>query len=227
MRSILTILCVSIFGAACAEGHESGLGTDRGGEPPAPMDPLDPPAAGEDAGAWADDAGAAMPPPPTPTGPLPLRCGRTYDQEIAYFDTTGDVSVVFMFHRDGTSLPAEEGGAPCGDGCEEHVLRLRDGATLSGAFADIQTFNVQGASSSEPGVGTLVVEACGVTIGEWGLHVERASAPGFNNFPSPGWPVPPGASCTFTVRARGGYVDVRAVTTTCASDGEPPPDAPI
>ena len=165
------------------------------------------------------DGGVVMPPPAPPpsAGPTPLLCGRTYDQQLAYFTHTGDVSVVSLGHRDGTTLPADEGGGSCGSTCTEQVTRIANGASISGVFTGMSTFSIQGASSSEGGVGTAIIDVCGVRLPAFPLYAPGTGTPGFNNLPSPGHPVPVDATCTFTITATGGYIDVRAVTTACPS----------
>lgn len=148
-----------------------------------------------------------------------LKNGRTYDQERNYIQWNGSVSYVSLYHRDNTSLPPSEGGGSCGNGCTETVTRIQNGSSISGNFTFLNTFSIQAAYSGASGVGRVVVRACGQIIVDENLHV--AGEPGFNNFPSPAWSVPTSGDCTWSVSASGGYVDVRAVTTSFRS--APPP----
>ena len=49
--------------------------------------------------------------------------GRTYDQahDTGYIDWSGTVQYIDLLHKDGTSLPPDEGGTYCGAGCREDV----------------------------------------------------------------------------------------------------------
>lgn len=231
MRTITTLtlsLLTACLASGCATGDVVDPMTTRMPEPvygdsgPRVLDGG--PAMGGDAGTTTPvpvpvpvDAGTATPPPvsPPPGGPALLLCGRTYDQQTTYFTHTGDVSVVTLRHRDGTALPADEGGASCGSTCTEQVTRIANGASISGVFTGMSTFNIQGASSSEEGVGTAIVDVCGVRLPAFPLYAPGTGTPGFNNLPSPGHPVSVDETCTFTITATGGYIDVRAVTTSC------------
>lgn len=153
-----------------------------------------------------------------------LRNGRTYDQESTYIQWNGSVAYVNTFHRDSTSLPPSEGGASCGSGCTEQVTRIQNGSSISGNFTYLQTFNVQAAYSGDPAVGTVTVQACGQVIFSSNLYLANQSAPGFNNLPSPAWSVPTAGDCTWSISASGGYVDVRAVTTTYRTTPAPTVD---
>ena len=159
--------------------------------------------------------------------PKYLKNGRTYDQESEYFKWTGDVSYVRLFHRDNTSLPSSEGGTNCSSGCYENVTRIGDGASVSGNFTYLKTFNVQLAYSGDRGVGKAVIKACGQTIQTVNLYQAGAGAPGFNNIPSPSWSVPVSTDCTWSITATGGYVDLRAVTTSFRSTSAPTVDLKI
>jgi hypothetical protein len=153
-----------------------------------------------------------------------LRNGRTYDQESTYIQWNGSVSYVNLFHRDSTSLPPGEGGASCGSGCTEQVTRIQSGSSISGNFTYLRTFNVQAAYSGDSNVGTVTVRACGQVIFTDDLYLANQSAPGFNNLPSPAWNVPTAGDCTWSISASGGYVDVRAVTTTYRTTPAPTVD---
>ena len=142
-----------------------------------------------------------------------LKNGRTYDQETGYIQWNGSVGFVTVTHADGTSLPPSEGGAPCNP-CTETVTRIYSGSSISGNFTYLQTFNIQAESNGDPANGTMTVSACGQVIATKNLYVPGAGLPGFNNYPSPAWSVPTAGNCTWSISASGGYVDVRAVTTT-------------
>ncbi|GEM_PF-6722917 len=225
MRTFTT-LTLSLLAVCLTSGCATGDGLDL-------MTTRTPAASEGDGGATAADGGAprggdastavdsgavvATPDAGTIGGPVPLLCGRTYDQQTEFFTRSGDVSVVTLRHRDGTALPADEGGASCGSTCTEQVTRLANGASISGLFTGMSTFNIQGASSAEDGVGSVIVEVCGTRLPPFDLAAPGTGTPGFNNLPSPGFAVPVEATCTFTITATGGYVDVRAVTTSCPS----------
>jgi len=173
----------------------------------------------------SSDAGTSPtttpPTPPPPSGPAPLPCGRTYDHQTEYFDRSAGAGYVMLQHKDGTSLPAGEGGASCdvSGGCLENVTRLADGESLTGTIDGIHTLTVQGASSLHDGVGWMTFEACGGVVVDENLRRGTSGLPGFTN--SDAFTLPPGTRCSFTIRAHGGYVDVRAVTTTCPSSPQP------
>jgi hypothetical protein len=153
-----------------------------------------------------------------------LRNGRTYDQESSYIQWNGSVSYVNLFHRDSTSLPPSEGGAFCGSGCTEQVTRIQSGSSISGNFTYLRTFNVQAAYSGDSNVGTVTVRACGQVIFTDDLYLANQSVPGFNNLPNPAWNVPTTGDCAWSISASGGYVDVRAVTTTYRTTPAPTVD---
>ena len=156
-----------------------------------------------------------------------LRNGRTYDQELNYIQWNGSVSYINLFHRDNTSLPPSEGGAYCGSGCTEQVTRIQSGSSISGNFTYLQTFNVQVAYSGDFNVGSAIVRACGQTIRTEDLYIANQGVPGFNNLPSPAWNVPTAGDCTWSITASGGYVDVRAVTTTYRTTPAPTVDLKV
>ena len=156
-----------------------------------------------------------------------LKNGRTYDQERAYIQWNGSVGYITLFHRDNTSLPASEGGASCANGCTEQVTRIQNGSSISGNFTYLQSFNVQVAYSGDSNVGTAIVQACGQTIRTENLYIANQGAPGFNNLPSPAWNVPTAGDCTWSISASGGYVDVRAVTTSYRTSAAPTVDLKI
>ena len=71
-----------------------------------------------------------------PLSAIAMNEGRTYDQahNTGYIDWSGSAQYVVVTHRDGSSLPPEEGGASCGSSCTEWVTRLGNGGMASGAF---------------------------------------------------------------------------------------------
>lgn len=144
--------------------------------------------------------------------PAYLPDGRTYDQDLAYIEWSGNVSFTMLEHKDGTSLPASEGGTSCSSGCTEQVTHIGSGGMIWGRFVNLETFNIQAASTDDPNAGTLTVEACEQVISNVSLQVGSSGVPGFNNFPVPAWPVPTAGDCIWRIRANGGYVDVRAIT---------------
>ena len=70
---------------------------------------------------------ATVPTNAAPLAAIALQEGRTYDQahNIGYIDWSGSAQYVYITHRDGTSLPPEEGGTFCGSGCSEWVTPRR------------------------------------------------------------------------------------------------------
>ena len=73
-------------------------------------------------------------------------------------------------------------------------------------------------------VGTVTVRACGQVIFTDNLYIANQGTPGFNNLPNPAWNVPTAGDCTWSISASGGYVDVRAVTTTYRTTPAPTVD---
>ncbi len=168
----------------------------------------------EDAGAIASPV--VPPPEPIPSGPTALRCGRTYDHETDFVVRSGAPTYAMLRHRDGTSLPADEGGASCGSGCTEEVTRLCDGDSLTGFVDNALSFSVQGAQTDEPGTGSLVLTIGGVPLAPMAYATSSTSLPGFVNGPQPAAPVPTRERTEVVIEAVGGCVYVRAVTVTCA-----------
>lgn len=156
-----------------------------------------------------------------------LRNGRTYDQESSFFQWTGSVAYVNLFHRDNTSLPPSEGGASCVNGCTEQVTRIQDGSSISGNFTYLSTFNIQAANSGDTQVGRVTVQACGQIIYSEDLYAPNQSVPGFVNLPVPAWNVPTAGDCVWSISASGGYVDVRAVTTVYRTTSVPGVDLKV
>ena len=136
--------------------------------------------------------------------------GRTYDQahDTGYIDWSGTVQYIDLLHKDGTSLPPDEGGTYCGAGCREEVTRISDGGELSGSFDRETTyFEVMVAFSHDFNVGDAVLSACSATI-TYALYAGPGfSLPGFVSMPMN---VPAGCR-TWTLTASGGYVDFRSV----------------
>jgi hypothetical protein len=118
-------------------------------------------------------------------------------------------------HKDGTSLPADEGGASCNvqGGCEEQVTRIDAGGSIWGRFREATGFRVQLALEGDAGVGTAVVEACEQTVGSFPLGADTNGLPGFVNFPQavPSWAVPTLEPCVWRLTATEGFVHIRAV----------------
>jgi hypothetical protein len=197
---------------ASPRADAGALGNDAGPRSDAPIMVFVP-----DAGVASPDAGVASPDAP-PAGPVvpPLRCGRTYDQEMETLTRGGAPDFATMRHRDGTSLPASEGGASCGSGCDEEVTLLCEGDALTGYLYNAVTFSVQGAQSGEPGTGSLVITLCGEELPAMSYASTTTTLPGFVNGPQPAATVPTRERCEVSVRAEGGCVWVRAVTVGCA-----------
>lgn len=230
IHAAATVLCIALTG--CASG---GIDVRSRG----------PVLVADDAGvlpgdaAWAvfGDAGPApladsglpvigeMPPGTEPVlpGTPALRCGRTYDHETSFVLRGGAPTFVTLRHRDGTSLPADEGGASCGTSCTEEVTRLCDGDSLTGVLENAASFSVQGAQTDEEGTGSLVVTIGPDELAPMSYAVTSTSIPGFVNGPQPAAPVASRERTAVVVRATGGCVYVRAVTVTCA---EPRPNEP-
>ncbi len=144
--------------------------------------------------------------------PAFLRDGRTFDQERDYMAWEGPVDYATIMHRDGTSLPASEGGASCGGGCNENVTRIGAGGRVRGRFSYVQSFSVQVASTNDGGAGTAIIEACGMEVGRLNTRGGTSSVAGFTNQPQPAFMVPTAGDCPWSVRAEGGFVLFRAVT---------------
>lgn len=145
-----------------------------------------------------------------PLNAVSLLEGRTYDQahNTGYIDWTGTVQYINLIHKDGTSLPPDEGGTYCGAGCREEVTRISNGGEVSGSFDRNTTyFEVMVAFSHDFNVGNAVLSACSATM-TYTLY----AGPGFNlpGFVSMPMNVPAGCR-TWTLTASGGYVDFRSV----------------
>ena len=145
--------------------------------------------------------------------------GRVHDQvhNSGYIDWGGSVQYVYLTHKDGTSLPPEEGGTYCGSGCTEWVTRIGNGGIASGSFdRDASYFEAMVAFTRDGGVGTATLWACGA-VTTWYLYNTGGSLPGFVSMPVS---VPAGCR-SWSLSASGGYVDFRAVEV--GYIGPPPP----
>lgn len=134
--------------------------------------------------------------------------GRTYDQahNAGYIDWSGPVQYVYITHRDGSSLPPEEGGAYCGSGCSEWVTRLGNGGTASGSFdRNVSYFEVMVEFTREGGVGTATLQACSASM-SWYLY-NNTSLPGYVSMILA---VPSGCR-SWSLSASGGFVDFRSI----------------
>jgi len=145
-----------------------------------------------------------------PLSAVSLLEGRTYDQahDTGYIDWTGPVQYVSLIHKDGTSLPPDEGGTYCGAGCREDVTRISNGGEVSGSFdRDTTYFEVMVAFSHDFNVGDAVLSSCSATTTYTLYAGPGFSLPGFVSMPMN---VPAGCR-TWTLTASGGYVDFRSV----------------
>ena len=140
----------------------------------------------------------------------PLQAGRTYDQahNAGFIDWTGSVNYVMLTHKDGSSLPPEEGGASCNNGCTEQVTRIGNNARTSGNFIrDVTNFEVMVAFTHDSGAGTDIVQACSASKS---LNLYVGPGGGLPGFVSFAMDVPAGCR-NWSLRASGGYVDFRSV----------------
>jgi len=147
-----------------------------------------------------------------PLAALALPQGRTHDQahDTGYIDWSGPVQYVNVTHRDGSSLPPEEGGTSCISGCSEWVTQLGDGATASGSFdRDITSFQLMVGFIPDSGVGSATLRACSA-VDTWNLYSGTMGLPGFVNMPLT---VPAGCR-SWSLSASGGYVDFRSMDVT-------------
>ena len=147
--------------------------------------------------------------------------GRTYDQahDTGYIDWSGPAQYVYVTHRDGSSLPPDEGGIFCGSGCSEWVTQLSDGASASGSFnRDVSSFQVTVGFIPDSGVGSATLRTCS-TVDTWNLYGGTGGQPGFVNMPLT---VPAGCR-SWSLTASGGYVDFRSIDVTYSG----PPPTPI
>lgn len=145
-----------------------------------------------------------------PLSAISLLEGRTYDQahDTGYIDWNGSVQYINLLHKDGTSLPPDEGGTFCGAGCREEVARISSGGEVSGSFdRNVTYFEVMVAFSHDFNVGDAVLSACSATMTYTLYAGPGFSLPGFVSMPMN---VPAGCR-TWTLTASGGYVDFRSV----------------
>jgi hypothetical protein len=136
--------------------------------------------------------------------------GRTYDQahNTGYIDWAGSILYENLYHRDGTSLPANEGGASCGSGCTENVTRINNGGTISGSFIrDLTYFEAMVAYEwTGTGVGTATLTACSASS-TTNMRKSNNSAAGFVSLILN---VPAGCR-DWSLSASGGHIHFRSV----------------
>ncbi len=134
--------------------------------------------------------------------------GRTYDQahDLGYIDWSGSAQYVYITHRDGSSLPPEEGGTFCGSNCSEWVTRLGNGGVASGSFdRDVSYFEIMVGFTPDSSVGNAVLRACS-SVDTWYLQ----TGSGLPGFVSMAIAVPAGCR-SWSLTASGGYVDFRSI----------------
>lgn len=144
-----------------------------------------------------------------PLAALAMQEGRTYDQahDSGYIDWSGSAQYVVVTHKDGTSLPPQEGGTFCGSGCSEWVTRLGNGGMASGSFdRDVSYFEVMVEFTRDSNVGSATLRACSA-VSTWGLYNGTGSLPGFVSM---NISVPAGCR-SWSLSASGGYVDFRSI----------------
>lgn len=145
-----------------------------------------------------------------PPAAISLPEGRTYDQahDVGYLDWSGPVQYFYLTHRDGTSLPPEEGGGSCLGQCQEWVTVLGDGGRVSGTFErDVAYFEVMIAFSHDEVYGNAILQACSASsVSE--LYLGPGS--GYPGFISVDLAVPAGCR-TWSLTAQGGFVPFRSV----------------
>ncbi len=144
-----------------------------------------------------------------PLSAIAMNEGRTYDQahNTGYIDWSGSAQYVVVTHRDGSSLPPEEGGASCGSSCTEWVTRLGNGGVASGAFdRDVSYFEVMVEFTPDSSVGSATLRACSA-VSTWYLYNNGGSLPGYVSMVLT---VPAGCR-SWSISASGGYVDFRSV----------------
>jgi hypothetical protein len=115
-----------------------------------------------------------------------------------------------LLHKDGSSLPPDEGGTFCGAGSREEVTRISNGGEVSASFdRDTTYFEVMVAfrHGINVGVGDAVLSACSATMAYTLYAGPDFSLPGFVSMPMN---VPAGCR-TWALTALGGYVDFRSV----------------
>jgi len=119
-----------------------------------------------------------------PLAAIALQEGRTYDQahNTGYIDWIGPASYVYITHRDGSSLPTEEGGTFCTPSCSEWVTRLGNGGVVSGSFdRDVSYFEVMVGFTPDSNVGNAVLRACSA-VDTYTLQTS-SGLPGFVSMP--------------------------------------------
>lgn len=144
-----------------------------------------------------------------PLTAIAMQEGRTYDQahDWGYIDWSGSAQYVYLTHRDGTSLPPEEGGASCGVSCSEWVTRLGNGGTASGSFdRNASYFEAMVGFTRDGSVGTATLRACSASM-SWNLYNGSTTLPGFVSMILA---VPAGCR-SWSLSASGGYVDFRSI----------------
>ena len=149
--------------------------------------------------------------------------GRTYDQahDTGYIDWSGAVQYFHIIHRDGSSLPPEEGGTFCTPSCAEWVTLLGNGAVVNGAFSqDVAYFEVMIAFAHDPSVGSAVLQACSSSAV---VNLYLGPGSGLPGFISVILDVPPGCR-TWSLSASGGYVAFRSLDVVYAAAPPTPVD---
>jgi len=139
---------------------------------------------------------------------IALQEGRTYDQahDTGYIDWSGPVQYVYVTHRDGSSLPPQEGGTFCTPSCSEWVTRLGNGGVASGMFdRDVSYFEIMVEFTPDSNVGNATLRACSA-VDTWTLQ----SGSGLPGFVSMILTVPAGCR-SWSLTASGGYVDFRSI----------------
>ncbi|MEP0806810.1 MAG: hypothetical protein HRF47_15120 [Chloroflexota bacterium] len=143
-----------------------------------------------------------------PRAAISLQEGRTYDQahDAGYIDWSGPAQYVYITHRDGSSLPPEEGGTYCGSSCSEWVTRLGNGGVASGSFdRNVSYFEVMVGFTPDPGTGNATLRACSASK-TWYLQT-GSRLPGFVSMDLN---VPSGCR-SWSLTASSGYVDFRSI----------------
>jgi hypothetical protein len=144
-----------------------------------------------------------------PLSATALLAGRTYDQahDTGYIDWSGSGQYVRVTHRDGSSLPADEGGTFCTPSCREWVTRLGTGGIASGSFdRDVSYFEIMVEFTNDSNVGSATLRACSA-VSTWNMYNSAGSLPGYVSMVIT---VPTGCR-TWSISASGGYVDFRSI----------------
>ncbi len=143
-----------------------------------------------------------------PLAAFALQEGRTYDQahDTGYIDWSGSAQNVYVTHRDGSSLPPEEGSTFCTPSCSEWVTRLGNGGVASGAFdRNVSYFEIMVEFTPDSNVGDATLRACSA-VDTWTLQ----TGSGLPGFVSMVLTVPAGCR-SWSLTASGGYVDFRSI----------------